>query len=468
MLFSNKNEPKKRAVAYFRHSAEDKQENSVGIQREHIQKFAKEHNVDVIHEEADEGVSGLTENRPAFKRLFSDWVLNNQAKFDYIFVYDISRWGRFQDPDKAASLANLCKEQGKEVVYVDKGFPQEQQKLITYLQSSIERYMSADYSRQLSNKVFYGAVKVSEQGYSAGGMACYGMTRLLLDENKKPIGPLKKGDHKVIANQRVTFAPTGDESTETIKRIFHDLVFRWKLPEEIADDLNRGQIPSPAGGLWNRSKILRILTNETYIGARIYNKTWNRLKQGKRDNPRNDWVFCYNAFPAIVDSDVFKEAQERLYFLLPRRHNRGVVLQDKINRSIKEELRSEVLSQKFDEDTSATICRHFPVTTSITFYQSGQSNEKSAKWIFSIPEEFRKFDYVIGLGISLDEKQPMREVFIFPSELFDESNLLILKEGDDVYAKCFVRKNSLKDRISEITEDVRNKVCFSLPVTVGN
>src|SRR4029077_13562625 len=106
-------------------------------------------------------------------------------------------------------------------------------KLIRSLQTPIERYMAAEFSRQQSDKVWHGSAKVSEQGFSAGGTAPYGMNRILLDESKKPIGVLKRGEHKVIANQRVTFAPAGDETTETIKRIFSLLVDQWYRPEEI-------------------------------------------------------------------------------------------------------------------------------------------------------------------------------------------------------------------------------------------
>ena len=65
----------KRAIAYYRHSAEDKQENSVAIQREHTHKFAQENNLQIIHEEVDEGKSGLSANRPGFDQLFKNWIL---------------------------------------------------------------------------------------------------------------------------------------------------------------------------------------------------------------------------------------------------------------------------------------------------------------------------------------------------------------------------------------------------------
>ncbi|MSR55692.1 MAG: recombinase family protein [Gemmataceae bacterium] len=52
--------PRLRGVAYYRHSAKDRQENSVAIQQELVQKWAKENGVDIIHEFADRGKSGLT------------------------------------------------------------------------------------------------------------------------------------------------------------------------------------------------------------------------------------------------------------------------------------------------------------------------------------------------------------------------------------------------------------------------
>jgi DNA invertase Pin-like site-specific DNA recombinase len=221
MLFFSQ-QTRKKAIAYYRHSAEDKQENSVAIQRQHTQKFADEHNIEIIHEEADEGKSGLLASRPAFNRLFADWIENDNAPhFDFVFAYDVSRWGRFQDQDQAGHLTYLCTKRGKEVVYVSKGFPNTTNQLISSLETSIQRYMAAEYSRQLSDKVYHGCVKISEQGYSAGGTAVYGMARQLLDVNKKPVRILNIGEHKQIANERVSFTPKEDKTTETVREIFN-------------------------------------------------------------------------------------------------------------------------------------------------------------------------------------------------------------------------------------------------------
>src|SRR3989344_6840613 len=80
----------KRAVAYYRHSAEDKQELSVPIQREQAHKFAQEHRIEIIHEEADEGETGLNADRDGFDVLFRNWILNEHAPhFDYVLGFNV-------------------------------------------------------------------------------------------------------------------------------------------------------------------------------------------------------------------------------------------------------------------------------------------------------------------------------------------------------------------------------------------
>jgi hypothetical protein len=56
-----------RTVAYYRHSAEIGQENSVEIQQDNVRAFADKHNLEIVEEFADRGKSGLNaEGRPAF------------------------------------------------------------------------------------------------------------------------------------------------------------------------------------------------------------------------------------------------------------------------------------------------------------------------------------------------------------------------------------------------------------------
>ena len=64
-----------RAVTYYRHSAQDRQDNSIPIQQDQVQAWAKEHGVEIIREFCDAGRSGLnSEGRPAFTDMMEEWI----------------------------------------------------------------------------------------------------------------------------------------------------------------------------------------------------------------------------------------------------------------------------------------------------------------------------------------------------------------------------------------------------------
>ncbi len=387
---------RKKAVAYYRHSAEDKQENSVPIQREHVHKFAALHDIEIIHEEADEGKTGLLANRPGFVAVFRDWVENDAAlHFDYVLVFDVSRWGRFQDQDQAAHYEYICKMRGKQVIYVARGFPKEEHKLIGHLQTSIERYMAAEYSRQLSEKVFHGCVHISKQGFSAGGPPCYGMQRILLDESHRPIRALKKGEHKQISNQRVTFAPRDDETAVTVRTMFRELVYMRKTPPQIVSELNEKNIRSPSGGKWGIPGVLRVLRNETYSGTRIYNRTWNRLKQGRRKNPVQEWIRVPHAFDGIVETEMFERAQLHLDEYDRKKDKETFIISlEYLRKSVLRQVRGFLEAQGYT-DSLWMIMRSFPLTCSVALRCEGNHS-----WHFLLHGELWCHENILCSGFT--------------------------------------------------------------------
>jgi len=189
--------PRFRAVAYYRHSAQDRQENSIAIQQEQVRQWARENGVEIIHEFADRGKSGLTaEGRDAFNDMMENWVKQSND-FDFVLCLDVSRWGRFQDIDLSATYSAECKRHGKQVIYTTLGKPKPNDQLYqVYVQ--FERFRAAQYSRELSDKVLRGCIKIAQQGYWAGGKPPYGFQRLLLDETRKPVQILVAGQRKSI------------------------------------------------------------------------------------------------------------------------------------------------------------------------------------------------------------------------------------------------------------------------------
>jgi DNA invertase Pin-like site-specific DNA recombinase len=305
----SKQPAKKRAVAYYRHSMQESQENSIPIQREQLQEWAQDHDIEIINEFTDYGKSGLsTKHRDAFNDMIDNWV-KKRDDFDYVLVLDVSRWGRFQDIDVSAAYSAECKKHGKHVIYTSIGMPREGDPY-RGVYESLERVRAAEYSRELSGKVFNGCKKVAEQGYRPGGIPPYGLCRLLLNEVREPVQILKPGERKSIQNQRVTLTPGDEKEVKIIRRIFTEFAKGRRQEKEIADSLNLDEIPSPGGVLWDVEKVRHILTNELYIGTMVYNKTSQRLLSPSRRNPKEDWVRTAGAFEAVIPKELYWQVQE--------------------------------------------------------------------------------------------------------------------------------------------------------------
>lgn len=444
--------PLRRGVAYYRHSAEDKQEFSVAIQRELTEKFAQANNIQIIHEEADEGETGLNANRPGFQRLFDEWITDpNAPNFEYILVLDVTRWGRFQDLNEPAHYEYICTKNGKEVIYVSRGFPKDTDKLAASIVTSVERFEAARFSARLSEKVFYGSVNISKQGYSVGGTASYGLVRLLLDENKQPVGVLKKGQHKAISNARVTFVPAKDGTAEVVQEIFDDFVNKFKNIENIVQNLNSGNVTSPSGKKWQKETILRILSNEVYIGTRVYNKTWHKLKQGHRRNPRSEWVITPNSFPAIISHEVFSKAQERLYWLMPTRWKRGIYAIRKAQKLLQQELCRLFTTQGINIAEIDGFTKNFPILYGVSFLAASSVS----RWCFLIPSYMRRYQYVLAVGIKPDHEDIIEQIFFMPTNEFNREDFQVFTAHDPMYIKYRLSEERAEENILSLLHEVQ-------------
>ena len=64
-----------RAVAYYRHSAQDRQENSISIQQDQVRTWARENGVEIIREFCDAGRSGLNAEELVHRQLIRNEAL---------------------------------------------------------------------------------------------------------------------------------------------------------------------------------------------------------------------------------------------------------------------------------------------------------------------------------------------------------------------------------------------------------
>src|SRR5208283_237659 len=169
------------AAQYLRMST-DHQQYSLDNQADAIARYADAHGFLIVKTFSDEAKSGLSvKRRNGLKQLLKETV-EGHADFKAILVYDVSRWGRFQDADEAAHYEFLCKSSGVPVYYCAETFSDESGFSATILKA-LKRTMAGEYSRELSVKVRAGQRRLAELGYKLGGSAPYGLSRMLLDSS---------------------------------------------------------------------------------------------------------------------------------------------------------------------------------------------------------------------------------------------------------------------------------------------
>ena len=260
----------------------------------------------------DSGRSGLTmDGRDGLKSLMLE-VQSGTADFRAILVYDVSRWGRFQDADEGAYHEHVCSRASIRVHYCGEQFDNDGS-IGSILLKNVKRVMAGEYSRELSVKVFAGQCRLIEHGFRQGGPAGFGLRRLLIDEGRNPKGELERGDRKSLQTDRVVLTPGPREEIEHVRNIYSMFVEDSKSEREIALELNRRGIQSDLGRPWTRASIHQILTNEKYIGNNIFNRVSYKLKQQRVVNRPETWVRADGVFPSIVDRALFERAKAIIY-----------------------------------------------------------------------------------------------------------------------------------------------------------
>jgi DNA invertase Pin-like site-specific DNA recombinase len=296
-----------RAAQYVRMST-DHQQYSIANQAVVIAAYAQLHQLSIVRTYRDEGESGLKiTNRMGLTQLIDD-VRSGRADFGHILVFDVSRWGRFQDVDESAHYEFICKQAGIQVAYCAEQF-QNDGSLISHIVKNIKRVMAAEYSRELSAKVHAGASRYARLGFKMGGMVAYGLQRVLVDEKSQPKGVLAAGEYKWLTTEHVRLRPGPAEEVAVVKWIFQEFL-RGTTERRIARELNARGVPTNHGRRWNRAYITALLRNEAYIGNLFYNRTSQKLGGKRTHNPTDVWIRSEGSVEPIIDRDVFLRAQK--------------------------------------------------------------------------------------------------------------------------------------------------------------
>jgi DNA invertase Pin-like site-specific DNA recombinase len=295
-----------RAAQYVRMST-DHQRYSTENQAEAIKQYAAQRGIEIVRTYADEGKSGLSlDGRDALKRLIDD-VKRGAADFRTILVYDVSRWGRFQDADESAHYEFVCKQAGISLQFCAEQFENDGSSFSTIVKG-VKRAMAGEYSRELSVKVFAGQCRLIELGFRQGGPPGFGLRRRLIDQAGAAKGELTRGEHKSIQTDRVVLIPGPSEEVNTVQWMYRSFV-GGKLEREIASILNERGLATDLGRPWTRGTVHQVLINEKYIGNNVWNRGSFKLKKKRVRNSPDIWIRADGAFESIVDRSLFEAAQ---------------------------------------------------------------------------------------------------------------------------------------------------------------
>ena len=295
---------------YLRMSTEH-QRYSLENQASAIEKYAESHGFSVIQTYSDAARSGVVfRRREGLQQLIQD-VVKRTVAYKAILVYDVSRWGRFQDCDEAAYYEFLCKSAGIPIHYCAESFSNDNS-MPSIILKSLKRVMAAEFSRELGCKVYAGQKRLAQLGYRQGGPAGYGLRRLLVSEDRTPKQILLAGERKSIVADRVIQIRGLPDEVRCVRSIYQMFVGEEMNYTAIARKLNRQRIAYLGGAPWNARAVQTILTHPRYIGCNVYGRSSQRLYTSTVILPRSEWTIVPKAFEPLIDAATFAKAQERI------------------------------------------------------------------------------------------------------------------------------------------------------------
>ncbi len=311
----------KTAVGYVRCSTDEQGATSIPQQKEEIERWAIANDFKIVEWFIDEGKSGTSFlARPGFAELVRR--VENEPDFDYVLVYDESRWGRALNPRENAYW-KVHFERHRVKVRVIHSNSKNGDDIGSYVVEVVESAEASEYSKKLSRAIRRGMLSSQQGVFSRGGTAPYGYKRVAIDLKTGERRVMRDGMRSVPKQEKVIWELGDELEINTVKRIF-EMRANGVGYVGIADILNDEGIPCPKRGRWKNKdqkwtgvSILGIIQNPAYVGERVYNrlsfskilakeKGWDL--RGKWFNEKSEWIVVADAHPAIVSRELFEKA----------------------------------------------------------------------------------------------------------------------------------------------------------------
>ena len=304
------------AFLYERLSRDDNLEGesySIGNQKKLLTKVAKEKGYTNLVHFMDDGISGVTMDRPGFVDMICQLEEGRAAA---VFVKDLSRLGR-----NYIEVGRLTEEFFPEhdirlVAVSDNIDTAEGENELAPIRNLFNEWYARDISkkRRISNKI---------KG-NAG----------------EPMGQPPYGYMKDLDNPKRWIVD--DEAAQVVKRIY-SMTLDGLGTEQIAAQLEKDGILTPRAywlqkGVkrpgkgkqlpptrWNSSTVTKILSLQEYCGDILNFKTYSKSYKNKKriDNDRENWVVFKDVHEPIIDRAVWEQVQQKRGTRRRRRTNDG-------------------------------------------------------------------------------------------------------------------------------------------------
>ena len=304
------------AFLYERLSRDDNLEGesySIGNQKKLLAKVAKEKGYTNLVHFLDDGISGVTMDRPGFVEMIRQL---EQGKAAAVFVKDLSRLGR-----NYIEVGRLTEEFFPDhdirlVAVSDNIDTAEGENELAPIRNLFNEWYARDISkkRRISNKIKGNAGEPM-------GQPPYGYI-------KDPNDP----KHWIV----------DDEAAQVVRRVY-SMTLEGFGTEQIATQLEKDGVLTPRAywltkGIkrpgkgkqqpptkWNSSTITKILSLQEYCGDILNFKTYSKSYKNKKriDNDRENWVVFQDVHEAIIERAVFEQVQQKRGKIRKRRTNNG-------------------------------------------------------------------------------------------------------------------------------------------------
>ena len=304
------------AFLYERLSRDDNLEGesySIGNQKKLLAKVAKEKGYTNLVHFLDDGISGVTMDRPGFVEMICQL---EQGKAAAVFVKDLSRLGRNYIEVGRLTEEFFPNQDIRLVAVSDNIDTAEGENELAPIRNLFNEWYARDISkkRRISNKIKGNAGEPM-------GQPPYGYI-------KDPNDP----KHWIV----------DDEAAQVVRRVY-SMTLEGFGTEQIAAQLEKDDVLTPRAywltkGIkrpgkgkqqpptkWNSSTITKILSLQEYCGDILNFKTYSKSYKNKKriDNDRENWVVFQDVHEAIIERAVYEQVQQKRGKIRKRRTNNG-------------------------------------------------------------------------------------------------------------------------------------------------